>query len=163
MRSLIPVHPILLSLLTTLMLVLTGCTFPYTPAGDSVALPPEEIAGCFEINYLGRVFDRTGKQIRLSTELGAINFEHGEYLVRPLSVPIKNQRESSYRRDFSFWKPVGPGRIIIIWTDGFHVTEMKLDVYAHDLRGVAAERGDVVVSEMFTPRSKVILRRIACS
>jgi hypothetical protein len=137
--------------------MLTACTLPYQPANDSVSLSPEEIAGCFEINFLGRVFDRTPKQVRLFTERGSVGFEKGAYLVRAFPDPSKDKHE------FSLWKPAGPGRVTIIWTNGFHVTEMRLDVYARELRGVAEDRGDVVIPDIFVPRSKVILRHIACS
>lgn len=141
----------------TILITLAACPLPYHPAQDVVALPVAEIAGCYDINYLGlgRLLRRTRERVRLLTEVGTADFEKGAYLVRLVPTPAENPY------GFSYWKVVSPGHIAVIFTNGFSSIKMQLDVYSQELRGVAEERSDVVT--LFNPRWRMLLQRIACS
>jgi hypothetical protein len=108
---------------------------------QSQLIKPENVQGCYELGVLkwdpelkgeDAVFIAPPARIQILAERGTKGFENGKYLVRPApGVPPSIHRAS-------FWKPVGPKTIEIVWTTGFSGLTMKLSLEGDTLKGKAS-------------------------
>jgi hypothetical protein len=107
---------------------------------SSQLIKPEQVQGCYELGVLNWHPELKGEdakfiapptRIQILAERGTNGHENGEYLVRP----APGVSPSIHRA--SFWRPVGPKTIEIVWTTGLSGLTMKLNLQGEALKGKA--------------------------
>lgn len=107
---------------------------------SSQLVKPEQVQGCYELGVLNwhpelkgedAVFIAPPTRIQILAERGTNGREKGMYLVRP----APGVSPSIHRA--SFWRPVGPKTIEIVWTTGLSGLSMKLNLQGDTLKGKA--------------------------
>ena len=129
---------------------------------QSQLIQAEKVQGCYELGVLkwnpelhgeDAVFIRPPARIQLLAEQGTNGFENGKYLVRPAPGVSPSIHRSSY------WKPVGPKTIEIVWTTGFSGLTMTLSLEGDTLKGKAESFWDFTRAPQTAP---IVAPKIDC-
>jgi hypothetical protein len=127
-------------------------------------ISPETVQGCYELGLLkwqpdlnlgeDAKFIIPPERIQLLAERGTNNFEARGYLVRPApGVPPSIHRSS-------YWKPVGPDKIEVVWGEPFSGVIMKLRFKDGTLKGKAQTFWDFLRRGQ---TAKIIAPKIDCN
>lgn len=108
---------------------------------ESKFIKPEAIQGCYELGTLNwrpdlklgedEVFITPPKRIQILAEHGSTGFGSRGYLVRPAPGTPPSIHRSSY------WEPIGPNAIEMVFTTGTSGLSMRLKVEGGILKGKA--------------------------
>lgn len=152
----------------TVLLLTAGlpqATKPSPNSRNKTTVPPDSLAGCYELKVgrwwpwgfgEGATFVTPPKRLRLLAVRGTRGFEHDELLIR--DIPTLELAPGS--RESSFWRIESQDRITLIWTNGFNGVTLSVEKHGNELRGWSHPHFDFPT---FVPRSAhVTAHRIAC-
>jgi hypothetical protein len=144
------------------MLIVSGCQREKR-FGKTGLIQPEQVAGCYTLTLstwrpnmnLGgdEIFATPPPVIQMFTARGKQGFESDGFIVRPMRGTPASIHRSSY------WEPLGPDSIEIIWTTGFSGLTMNLIKQSDGFRGTAKTFWDFGRAEQ---TSDVAARKIRC-
>ncbi|HSM08461.1 MAG TPA: hypothetical protein VLA33_05530 [Gemmatimonadota bacterium] len=125
----------------------------------------EGIEGCYALELgewnpprqaVDEPFQTPPAVFELLDSLGTESFEEGQRLVRPKIEP------GDFRGGSASWRWLSEDSVRVVWTTGFVMVDLELEVLGDRLEGVATARTDAVVPGAAWPTTSATATRKIC-